>query len=334
MIVYPRKIEKSETIGITATSDGANLEKIDTAINNITKLGYYVKETENVRKSNDFVSSDGKTRAKEFMELYEDDNVSCIISARGGEFLIDMIPYLDEYRDEIKNNCKWVQGYSDTSLLLLYLTTNYNIATIHAENLGNFAMNPFFKSLEDNVYILSHDDIPVQKSFDKYQNGYNENPIDFTYNLEQEVKYKSLSENDSQTIEGRMIGGCLDCITQLLGTKYDNVKDFCDNVNEGMIWYLDNCELTSLELYRRLNQCKNAGWFDNANGFLIGRTIAKEDENFTFKDALKKALLDLDVPVIYDVDIGHVSPQWIIVNGSYATFSYNKGSGSITQIKR
>ena len=54
---------------------------------------------------------------------------------------------------------------------------------------------------------------------------------------------------------------------------------------------------------------KNVGYFDNVNGILIGRTFAnKIVYDFDYITALKKALLDLNIEVIYDVDIGHVPP--------------------------
>ena len=141
MVIYPEKLNKEKVIGITAPSDIANLDTIEYSIENINKLGYNVIETNNVRKSEGLVSSTGKKRAEEFISLWKNENIGHIISARGGEFLMEMLPYLDEYGDDItKNNPKWVQGYSDTSLLLYYLTTKYNIATVHAENLGGYSV--------------------------------------------------------------------------------------------------------------------------------------------------------------------------------------------------
>ena len=122
MIIYPEKLNKDKIIGITAPSDIANLDTIDYSKKNIENMGYNVIETNNVRKSEGLVSSSGKIRADEFISLWENNKVGHIISARGGEFLMEMLPYLDEYEDRIKSSIpKWMQGYSDTSLLLYYL---------------------------------------------------------------------------------------------------------------------------------------------------------------------------------------------------------------------
>ena len=49
------------------------------------------------------------------------------------------------------------------------------------------------------------------------------------------------------------------------------------------------------------------------------------------EDALKKSLLSLNVPIIVDVDIGHVSPQILIVNGAMARFSFADGKYKLIQ---
>jgi hypothetical protein len=112
--------------------------------------------------------------------------------------------------------------------------------------------------------------------------------------------------------------------------SYDDAKEFCKQFDEGMVWYLENCEMSVCDLYRSLWQMKNAGWFENANAFLIGRTRANNTiGDFTYEDVLHKVFDDMNVKVIYDVDFGHVQPQWAMVNGSYAKFEYKDGKGKM-----
>ncbi|WP_434756718.1 hypothetical protein [Paenibacillus amylolyticus] len=51
--------------------------------------------------------------------------------------------------------------------------------------------------------------------------------------------------------------------------------------------------------------------------------------DFTFTDALSSALGDLDVPVLYDVDLGHIPPQMTFVNGALGQVSYESGRGEL-----
>lgn len=332
VIIYPEKLKKGDTVGITAVSMPANDEKIDLAINNIKDLGLNIVETDNVR-SQGIVSANGKTRADELLELYKNPSVKYIIAARGGEFLMEMLPYLNENIDVIKNNPKWFQGYSDPSLLNLYITTNFNIATINMENISEYAMKPRFKSIEDTInFIFSDEKEFIQTSFDKYQKEEFEEGNLNGYNLTEENIYECKQKDVS--FEGRIIGGCIDTFHLISGTKMDNVVNFVSQFdNEGVIWYLDNCELSPCEFYRRLWHMDELGYFKNVRGFLIARSFMQRNDNdkFNFKCAVERALNKFNVPIVYNVDIGHVPPQMYIVNGSYARFEYSNNKGKLIQ---
>lgn len=332
VIIYPEKIKPNDTIAITAVSMPANVEKIDLAIDNLKELELKVIETKNVR-SYGIVSSEGKERAEELLELYKNPDVKYIIAARGGEFLMEMLPYLDEHKDIIKNNPKWFQGFSDPSLLNLYITTNFNIATINMENVSEYAMKPRFKSIQNSLeFIFSNEKEFIQESFDKYQKEEFEYGNTKGYNLTEDNIYEC--EQGNVTFKGRIIGGCIDTFNLIAGTKMDNIKNFVSQFDEeGVIWYFDNCELSPCEFYRRLWYMNQMGYFKNVNGFLIGRSFVQRNDNdsFSFKSAVERALKKFNVPIIYNVDIGHIPPQMYIINGSYAEFEFNDGKGKLIQ---
>lgn len=332
VIIYPEKIKPNDTIAITAVSMPANVEKIDLAIDNLKELELKVIETKNVR-SDGIVSSEGKERAEELLELYKNPDVKYIIAARGGEFLMEMLPYLDEHKDIIKNNPKWFQGFSDPSLLNLYITTNFNIATINMENVSEYAMKPRFKSIQNSLeFIFSNEKEYIQESFDKYQKEEFEYGNTKGYNLTEDNIYEC--EQGNVTFKGRIIGGCIDTFNLIAGTKMDNIKNFVSQFDEeGVIWYFDNCELSPCEFYRRLWYMNQMGYFKNVNGFLIGRSFVQRNDNdsFSFKSAVERALKKFNVPIIYKVDIGHIPPQMYIINGSYAEFEFNDGKGKLIQ---
>ena len=150
-----------------------------------------------------------------------------------------------------------------------------------------------------------------------------------TYNLTEDVYWENINE-ENITIKGRIIGGCIDAIKNILGTKYDYTKEFIEKYKEdGIIWYFDIFSLTAEDFYLLLIQMKEAGWLDYLKGVIVGRV--KYPNSFvemTYQDALKKVL---DVPVIFNADIGHVAPKMTIINGSIATISSSNGKGTITQ---
>jgi len=64
---------------------------------------------------------------------------------------------------------------------------------------------------------------------------------------------------------------------------------------------------------------------------MIGRWGAPDDVHFTQLDALASTLDDLAVPVLYDVDLGHVPPQLALVNGALATVLLDGTTGTLVQ---
>lgn len=338
-IIYPNKLNENMLIGVTAMSSGLGDDrgviKFKNAKENFTNKGFKIVETGNVLTYAKLVSSDSKIRVQEFLSLLNNDEISYILIACGGEFLMETLPLLHENRTIIENlKYKWIQGYSDVSLLNFYLTTNYYFATIHANSFSSYAMIPWDKSLNVPIDFVTNPKDFTQESFEFYEKvrdrsiGSETNP----YNLTERVEYKSLNNNSSESFSGRIIGGCMDVLKVLIGTKYDNTSSFCDSFEEGVIWYLENCEMSVTDIKRTLWQMNEAGWFNNVKGFIIGRTNSAMDiADFSYEDALKDTIGNLNIPIVYDVDFGHVAPQWTIINGSFAEFNFDNGKGSLKQ---
>ena len=332
---YPSGIKVGDTIGVTATSGGLDaprdLVRLENAIKNFEEMGFDIEETPNVRKREKLVSSSGIARAEEFMLLWNDEKIRHIILARGGEFLMEMLPHLDI--QELKSTePKWVQGFSDSSLLLFYLTTHLEIATIHANNFSAYCMEPVHESLFKTIAFLENPEKSLkQESFELYEKdhiSWQEGMELEPYALSEKVEYQTLYGENEVKMEGRLLGGCIDVLKTIIGTPYDTTKTFCKKYPEGILWFLENCEMSVPDLYRALWQMKEAGWFQNAKGFLMGRTMSKEPkDDFTYEDVLHEVFDEMHVPVVYDMDFGHVSPQWTMVNGTFASFTYHDGKG-------
>lgn len=337
-MIFPSKISKGDFIGTTAPSmgclDEVDIKRLESAHEFFNLNGYKLVETENVRTNSKLVSSSAKDRAEQFIKLWEDPKIKWIIATGGGELLIEILPFLD--KDRILNaSPKWVQGFSDISLILYYLTTNFNIATIHSYNVKGFGMEPLHDSFNASLSIAEGATEILQKSFDRFQKEHpdtNEECPLKAFNLTDKVSYKSLYEDRGTEAKGRVIGGCVDVFGFIAGMEFDNTVNFVRQFDEGMLWYLDNCELPPQAFYRALWKMREMHWFDNANGFLIGRTAMTADYfDFTYLDALHKIFDDMSVPVFYDVDIGHLEPQWAMINGSYGKFVLNSDKGRLIQ---
>lgn len=342
-MIYPINLEKGFNIGVTATSSGfdndPDYRRLDNAIKHFDDLGYHVITTPNVRTCYKGRSSSKDVRAKEFMDLIRDPKVRVIFAASGGDFLVEMLSYLDF--EDLRDNPKWVQGFSDTTGLTFTLTTNLDIATIYSYNFSSFGMKHWHKSLFDNLLILEGNDV-AQNSFELYQDGYYPRITGLEeFILEKQVEWKNIypsniiNKNEIY-MKGRALGGCLDCLLNLVGTRFDKTVEFVEKYREdGILWFLESYNLNSEAMVRGLWQLKEAGWFANAVGFVFGRPAMYDMHyDISYEEAICSVLSELELPIIMDADIGHKPAQFTMINGAFLTIkSYNK-KGTITFERR
>ncbi len=124
----------------------------------------------------------------------------------------------------------------------------------------------------------------------------------------------------------------MDCLVNLVGTQFDKVTDFSEKYkDDGIIWFLESCDLSVMSIRRALWQMENAGWFKNVKGFLIGRPLRFDNTfgDFDHYDAVLGILGKYDVPILMDLDIGHQFPQMPLISGACADVSARDNSVSI-----
>lgn len=251
-MIFPKALKKGDLIGITAPSSGvagALTRKLDNAKMQLGQLGFESVETKSVRTQYKQASSESRQRAEEFMELYLDERITAVIPPWGGEFLMDMLPYLD-YNALKSASPKWVAGFSDISTLLFTLTTKYDIATSHGPNFMDFGNTPIDPSVLKELEILQAGGEFEQSSLELYQKKWPDGE-NAPYNLTEKVEWKLVGEDSHCSFKGRLIGGCMDVICKLIGTPYEDVRGFVEKYkNDGIIWYLESCEMNAAEIYR------------------------------------------------------------------------------------
>ena len=129
-------------------------------------------------------------------------------------------------------------------------------------------------------------------------------------------------ENVEFGFSGRLLGGCMDCLVNFLGTRYDKVTEFVERYKEdGIIWFLEACDLNLMGIRRAMWQMEHAGWFKYCKGFLIGRPrlgMGVEEFGIDSCQAVWEMLYPYHVPVLMDLDIGHLPPSMPLICGSMA----------------
>lgn len=304
-MIYPNKINENERIEIISPSNGIKKEKsslLEQGIITLEKYGFQISEDKYVRCSMQGQSAGARERANELNRAFLDSKLKGLIACSGGDYLIQILEYIDF--NKIKENAKWVQGQSDITNLLYLLTTKYDIATIYSFNVKSFGdKNLPLQMIENNISILKGT-LPIQQEFSKSAVGWT--------CITPFIPFK-----------GRIIG---DSLKDLIGTKYDNTKEFINKYkNDGIVWYFDIAQMSNEDILRTMWQIKNAGWFKNCVGILIGRI--ENEVSYTgisLEEAVSYYLEELQIPILINVDLGHTAPVITIVNGSIVKIDKSK----------
>ncbi len=317
-MIIPHFLSKGDKIGVTATSGGvtneSDIKRFENSKKNLEKYGYKSILTDDVFKSDGFGrSTDAKQRYKEFKQLIQDEDVKLISLARGGDFLAEMLPYVDY--EMIRTNPKWIQGYSDSTAILYSIATKLDMATIYGNHFGDYGMKEWHRAVSENMEILEGNRID-QNSFEFYEDEYHDRETGLeSYSEDMKTSYKT-STGNAITLEGILLGGCLDVLDTIAGTKYEDTLGFIKrHKEEQIIWYLESFACNSESVILTLWKLKELGWFESAAGFVFGRPKFYETSTGNpYNNAVMTILKDLNVPIIFDADIGHKPPQWTMIN--------------------
>lgn len=241
---------------------------------------------------------------------------------------MELLPLLDWERLS-KYPAKWLLGYSDISTLTFAYTLMTGRATAHGTNyidLGASSLDATTARWADVLGTAAGGTIKQHSSLQYRSSWEVTEPDTPTY-------WSVLGQADqAMHFTGRLIGGCLDTLSILLGTRFAPVSQYEDSYcrDTGIVWYLESCEMNAADMYRHLWQMRECGWFHHTNGIIFGRAAGYSDvQNFDMIDALHRVFDPLHIPVIYNADIGHVPPQITLVNGALAEVSCSNGHGDI-----
>ena len=333
---YPDFLKDNGNIGFVAPAFGCASEPYKSAFDNALKklhaMGFGTHEGSNCRMEKGIgISNTPQKCAKELMYEYTNPQNDILMSCGGGELMCEVVPYIDFEKIKAARP-RWFMGYSDNTNFTYLSAVLSDTAAVYGPCAPAFGMEEWHPSLYDAMDFLGGRKLKFSNydSWEIESLKNDKNPL-AVYNTT-EMSCIKPSVDGKIKISGRVIGGCLDCLSNLIGTKFDKTKEFCEKYKEdGQIWFLEACDLNPVSVRRALWQLKNAGWFENARGFLFGRSMHFGEEMFGIDqyNAITDSLEDLGVPVIMDLDIGHLPPMMPIVVGALADTEFSDGKFTI-----
>jgi muramoyltetrapeptide carboxypeptidase LdcA involved in peptidoglycan recycling len=283
------------------------------------------------------VSAPAAERAAELTSFLTDPQIRAVIPPWGGETAIDLVPLLD-WEAIGTADPTWFVGFSDISTLITPMTLLTGVATLHGNNLMDTPYDvptPLLSWLD--IATLPTGSSFTQASAGVYRVGtwddWTAHPDVTAHTYNGAGAWIRLDPgSEPLDVTGRLVGGCIETLCNLAGTPFADVARFADQyAPEGMIVYVEASGDDAATICRNLHGMRLAGFFTAARAVLVGRTSAPDQPTLTQHEAVLDALGCLDVPIIADVECGHVPPYLPIVNGARGRLLYAGDTQSLMQ---
>ena len=333
-----------KTVGIVSLSSGILGEsrirfETETGIRRLEEYGLNIKFMPHALMGLDYVKAHPEKRAEDLLLAFHDPEIDMILCAIGGDDTYRLLPYLFDH-DELANSVtdKVFLGFSDTTInhLMLHkvgLTTFYgqaflpDICELSSEML--LYTRKYFEELinTENISEICPSDIwyEERKSFGIDQAG---KPLISHPNSGFELL------QGPSVFSGKILGGCIDSIYDMFnGDRYADMPVLCKKYHlfpdpedwKGRILLLETSEeKPSPEKYRKaLEYLKQTGVFEAVSGLLVGKPM---DETYAqeYRLLLTKVIDRPDLPIVFNLNVGHSVPRCIIPFGINAFVDVNK----------
>ena len=333
-----------KTVAIVSLSHGTLGEgfakhELELGLSRLERLGLKVEFMDNTLKGHDYLKAHPEKRAEDLLQAFSDDEVDMILCAIGGDDTFRLLPYLfgnDELKKAVKK--KVFLGFSDT-------TTNHFM-------LSRVGLNTFYgQSFLADVCELEEEMLPYTKRYFEElittgtireitpSDVWYESRTDFS-ECQKGTKLTSHKNKGFELLQGKAVfsgkifGGCIETIFDMYeGEWYKESAELCQEYGilpslkewEGKILLFESSEMkTEPEVYRRaLQALKSRGIFDVINGIIVGKP-ADEAYYEEYKNILTEAVDNKDLPIVYNLNIGHALPRCIIPFGVNATVDVEK----------
>ena len=330
---FPAPLRPGDRIAVTAPSagvTGASAARIDFCLDWLRGRGYDVVVGECLY-GDGLTSAPAEQRAAELTRMLADPDIHCVVPPWGGETAIDMVDLLD-WDALAEAEPTWLVGYSDLSTLLA--------ARHDPPRLGHAPRR------QPRGHAVRRPRRPAALARPRRRAGAVRaarlRPGRRRGSASSRTRGPPSGRTSAQgrwevegggglDVTGRLIGGCAETVANLAGTPYGDVRAWAEDLDEPTIVYVEACEEHAINICRYLHSLRLAGWFDRAAAVLVGRTSAPDHEDLTQREAVLDALGRLDVPIVWDLEIGHVPPHLPLVNGALARVVVDGDTREITQ---
>tara|TARA_X000000368_G_scaffold399052_1_gene369661 strand:- start:372 stop:1268 length:897 start_codon:yes stop_codon:yes gene_type:complete len=297
-MILPKKLKKGDKIGIISTARKISLKELSSAIKLLESWGVKVVLGRNLFEKDNQFSGKIKQRSTDLQQMIDDNSIKAILCARGGYGTVQIIDNIDF--SNLRNNPKWVVGYSDVTVLHSHLH-NLGFASLHATMPINFEIN-------------------TKESLDSLKNS--------LFKIERSIECKIHPFNRFGKIEADIVGGNLSILYSLLGSDSDiNTDD--------KILFIEDLDEYLYHIDRMMMSLKRNGKLEKIRGLIVGSMSDMNDNAIPFGKTAEEIILDhtkeYGFPICFGFPAGHLYDNRSIRLGVSSVLEINENGVSLYQ---
>jgi muramoyltetrapeptide carboxypeptidase len=282
-MVY-QKLQSGDIVDVVAPSYGRDID-LNSIAQVIRNMGFVPRIPDNmiVKGADLFCANTDEVRFEQLKQAIFAEDSKIIWAFRGGYGAARLIPKLLELPCPAKP--KIFIGHSDMTVFHIFFTQQYGWSTIHGRTISEFvARNTPPEEVENTLDIL-----------------FARKPTTILKGL----KPLNKAAKASQSIEAKIIGGCISLIQTSIGTDWQ--------LNSaGKIVLLEDVDERGYRIDRMLEHIMQAKILKQARAIIVGDIICgkEADGSQLCTDAIQRWAESINIPVISCPQVGHGDHNW------------------------
>lgn len=281
-------------------------------------LGFRVRIAQHALGERGFVSDTPENRADDIHAAFRDPEVKMVLSAIGGDHSCHLLPLLDF--ELIRRHPKVFLAYSDTTVLSVAIWQETRLVTFYGPALlTDFAEYPeMFEYTRES--LLATVGVAAAPGPLLASTWWTEEYLDWGEKRDLERPRRRQPSQGwwwlrSGAGEGTLVGGCLESLQHLRGTRYwPDLEEW-----ERSILFFETSNLPPEAVDGVLMDYENMGVLERVQAILVGRAAGYTPEQ---REELRRVLLErtarYDLPIVTELDFGHTDPKLTLPIGSRA----------------
>ena len=299
--IQPEYLKPGDEVAIISPSFCIEEKKLVDAVTFLEKWGLRVRVGKNAHKCNGPFAGSDEDRLSDLQEMTNDPEIKAVICSRGGYGILKIISKVDFSALRIKP--KWYVGFSDVTLLHLWLSEVCGIMSVHGDMPLNFN-NPdktrgTFRSLQQTLFG------------------------DF-----QLCEWKGTFFR-AGNVAGEMTGGNLSLIYSLIGTA-------AEPSTKGKILFIEEVGEYYYHIDRMMTSLKLAGMLEGLSALVVGGMNKIEEAKIPWGRSIEETIFgivnDYDYPLLFNFPAGHVADNRAFYIGKQAKIDIRGKKATLTYV--